>query len=114
MEWVKKADVEAGLAPAVTSEVAAKLKALGPENRELRQANEILRKASAYFAAAERGGRPKTCSHSSMIIVAPTGSSRSARSCRSPHPPTMSMQPGARIHPGCSNAPGVTVNLCRK
>jgi transposase-like protein len=60
MEWVKKADVEAGLAPGVTSEVAAKLKALERENRELRQANEILRKASAYFAVAERGGRPKT------------------------------------------------------
>jgi transposase-like protein len=60
MEWVKKADVEAGLAPGTPSEVAAKLKALERENRELRQANEILRKASAYFAAAEQGGRPKT------------------------------------------------------
>jgi transposase-like protein len=59
MEWVKKADVEAGLAPGVTSDVAAKLKALERENRELRQANEILRKSSAYFAAAELDRRPK-------------------------------------------------------
>ncbi len=35
------------------SDVAAKLKPLERENRELRQANEILRKASAYFARAE-------------------------------------------------------------
>jgi transposase-like protein len=60
MEWVKKADVEAGRAPGVPTEVAAKLKALERENRELRQANEILRKASAYFAAAELDRRPKT------------------------------------------------------
>ncbi len=60
MEWVKKADVEAGRAPGVPTEVAAKLKALERENRELRQANEILRKASAYFAQAELDRRPKT------------------------------------------------------
>lgn len=37
----------------VTTDVAEKLKSLERENRELRQANEILRKASAYFAQAE-------------------------------------------------------------
>jgi len=42
-----------------TAEIAAKLKALESENRELRQANEILRKASAYFAAAELDRRFK-------------------------------------------------------
>ncbi len=47
MEWVKRADIEAGRAPGVPSEVAERLKALERENRELRQANEILRKASA-------------------------------------------------------------------
>jgi transposase len=60
MESVKKADVEAGRAPGVSTEVAAKLKALERENKELRQANEILRKASAYFAVAELDRRPKT------------------------------------------------------
>ena len=45
---------------AVCSELAEKMKALERENRELRQANEILRKASAYFAMAEldRRSRP--------------------------------------------------------
>jgi len=52
-EWVKKAEVDAGSRAGVPTEVAAKLKALERENRELRQANEILRKASAYFACAE-------------------------------------------------------------
>ena len=45
--------MDAGRKPGVTSETGAKLKALERENRELRQANEILRKASAYFAMAE-------------------------------------------------------------
>jgi transposase len=53
MDWVKKADIEAGRSSGVPLDVAERLKALERENRELRQANEILRKASAYFAAAE-------------------------------------------------------------
>ena len=52
-EWLKKAEVEAGKRAGVPGEVADRLRALGRENRELRQANEILRKASAYFAMAE-------------------------------------------------------------
>ncbi|MBB6228892.1 transposase-like protein [Polymorphobacter multimanifer] len=52
-EWVKKAEVDAGGRAGVPTEVAAMLKAPERENRELRQANEILRKASAYFAMAE-------------------------------------------------------------
>ena len=52
-EWVKKAEVNSDRKPGLTTEMAAKLKMLERENRELRQANEILRKASAYFAQAE-------------------------------------------------------------
>ena len=52
-EWVKKAEVDSGQRAGVPSEVSERLKALERENRELRQANEILRKASAYFAQAE-------------------------------------------------------------
>ena len=52
-EWVKKAEVDAGKRAGVSTETAERLKALGREVRELRQANEILRKASAYFAQAE-------------------------------------------------------------
>ena len=43
----------------MTSETRERLKALERENRELRQANEILRKASAYFAMAELDRRSK-------------------------------------------------------
>jgi transposase len=52
-EWVKKAEVHSGKRAGVPTEMADRLKALERENRELRQANEILRKASAYFAQAE-------------------------------------------------------------
>src|SRR3954469_16058126 len=58
-EWVKKAEVDSGRKPGLTTDMAAKLKALERENRELRQANEILRKASAYFAMAELDRRFK-------------------------------------------------------
>ncbi len=53
LDWVKKADVDAGKRAGVPTEMAEKMKALERENRELRQANAILRKASAYFAQAE-------------------------------------------------------------
>ena len=52
-EWVKKAEVNAGKRAGVPTEMAEWMKALEREVRELRQANEILRKASAYFAQAE-------------------------------------------------------------
>jgi len=58
-EWVKKAEIDGGKRAGVPIEVAEKLKALERENRELRQANEILRKASAYFAQAELDRRFK-------------------------------------------------------
>ena len=58
-EWVKKAEVDSGTRAGVPSDVADRMKALERENRELRQANEILRKASAYFAAAELDRRSK-------------------------------------------------------
>jgi len=58
-EWMKKAEVDSGRKPGLTSDMAAKMKALERENRELRQANEILRKASAYFAQAELDRRFK-------------------------------------------------------
>ena len=58
LDWVKKAERDSGK-PGLTSDMATRLKALERENRELRQANEILRKASAYFAQAELDRRPK-------------------------------------------------------
>jgi transposase-like protein len=53
LEWVKKVEVDSGKRAGVPTEMADRLKSLERENRELRQANEILRKASAYFAQAE-------------------------------------------------------------
>src|SRR3984957_14538715 len=52
-EWVNKAERDSGERAGVPTDVAAKLKALDAENRVLREANEILRKASSYFAQAE-------------------------------------------------------------
>ena len=59
-EWVKQAERDNGRQPGLTTDMAARLKALERENRELRQANEILRKASAYFAQAELDRRYST------------------------------------------------------
>jgi transposase-like protein len=63
LDWVKRAEVDAGKRAGVPTEVAEKLKALERENRELRQANEILRKASAYFAQAELTGPMRASAH---------------------------------------------------
>ncbi len=51
--WVRRAETDQGLRGGPSSEERERIKALERENRELRQANEILRKASAYFAQAE-------------------------------------------------------------
>jgi transposase len=51
--WVKQAEIDDGVKPGVTSAEAARVKELEQEVRELRRANEILRRASAYFAQAE-------------------------------------------------------------
>ena len=58
--WVTQAERDAGEQIVPTSEDRDWIKALERENRELRQANEILRKASAYFAQAELDCRSKT------------------------------------------------------
>jgi transposase len=56
---MKRAEVDSGTRGGIPTEVCERLKALERENRELRQANEILRKASAYFAMAELDRRHK-------------------------------------------------------
>ena len=50
-KWVRQAEVDAGARPGVTSEESAEMKRLKRENAELRRANEILKAASAFFAA---------------------------------------------------------------
>ncbi|AKO01741.1 transposase [Xanthomonas oryzae] len=57
--WVRRAERDQGLRPGLTTDERVRMKALEREVRELRQANEILRKASAYFAQAELDRRFK-------------------------------------------------------
>ena len=57
--WVRQAERDSGTRPGTTSGERERLRQLERENRELRQANEILRKASAYFAQAELDRRWK-------------------------------------------------------
>jgi transposase len=57
--WVRQAERDEGLRPGPTSAEVARIRELERENRELRQVNEILRKASAYFAQAELDRRFK-------------------------------------------------------
>jgi len=57
--WVKQTEINAGKRDGLTTDEKARMKELERENRELRRANDILRKASAYFAQAELDRRPK-------------------------------------------------------
>ena len=56
-QWVGRAERDSRRKPGLTTDMAAKLKTLEQENRELRQANEILRKASAYFDGVDAPAR---------------------------------------------------------
>ena len=58
-KWVRRTERDQGLREGMTSSDRDRLKALERENRELKRANEILRKASAYFAQAELNRRLK-------------------------------------------------------
>ncbi len=49
--WVKQADIDEGVEPGLTSAEAKRIKDLEQENRELRRANDLLKRASAFFAA---------------------------------------------------------------
>lgn len=51
--WIERAEIDAGERPGVPSATEARIKELERENGELRRANEILKTASAFFAAAE-------------------------------------------------------------
>ena len=56
--WVRRAEVDEGRRPGVTTDERARLKELERENRELRRANEILKSASLFFAT-ELDGRTR-------------------------------------------------------
>ncbi len=57
--WVRQVEQDSGRRPGLTTAEKDRVKELEREVKELRQTNEILRKASAYFAQAELGRRPK-------------------------------------------------------
>ena len=57
--WVRQAEIDSGRRGGLTTDERARMKDLEKEVRELRRANEILKKASAYFAQAELDRRPK-------------------------------------------------------
>ena len=85
-KWVRQAQRDAGHRPGLTTSERERLKELEREVRELKRANEILRKACAYFAQAELDRRRTSprWSSSSPTIAPCSGSSRSAPCCRSP------------------------------
>ena len=58
-KWVRQTEVDTGRRGGLTTTEQARIKELERENRELRRTNDILRKASAYFAQAELDRRPK-------------------------------------------------------
>jgi len=57
--WVRRAERDSGKRPGLTTDERARLKELDREVRELRRANEILRKAAAFFAQAELDRKPR-------------------------------------------------------
>src|ERR671939_1682742 len=82
-KWVRQAERDQGLRAGPTAAEQERVEsmlstALERENRELRQANEILRKASAYYAVAEPDRRSKPRSPSSMITATSTRVSSTA------------------------------------
>ena len=58
-KWVRQAERDSGRRAGLTSDERQRMKELERENRALKRANEILRKASAFFAQAELEGQPR-------------------------------------------------------
>lgn len=59
--WVKRADVDAGRAPGITTSESARIKELERESRELRRANEALKSAASFFARELCATRRRVC-----------------------------------------------------
>ena len=58
-KWVRQTEIDTGRRGGLTTDERARIRELERENREIRRTNEILRKASAFFAQAELDRRPK-------------------------------------------------------
>ena len=95
-KWVRRLEVDDGRWAGVSTDERQWLRVLELENRELRRANEILKTASAFFAAELDD--PRRWSRSSTHTGTGSGSSRSVRHCSSPLPPTGRPGAGRRRH----------------
>lgn len=108
-EWVKKAEVDSGTRAGLPTEVAEKLKALERENRELRQANEILRiKKLGRF---ERVGHRITGNRQKGVSRGPDGSSSTSASTMPSASPSRRSCPtrGRRVpSPSCTPPSPIT------
>lgn len=97
-DWVKKHEIDTGARDGIPTAERERIQALERENKELRQANEILRLASAFFAQAEFDRLKQKGGPSLASTVSVLGPSRSASGCGSPRPPTGAMPPVGAIH----------------
>ncbi len=68
-KWVRRTEVDTGLRGGLTSDERARIKELEREIRELRRANEILRKAAAFFAPAEKSGERRAILGSILVLT---------------------------------------------
>ena len=105
--WVRQAEHDVGRRPGLSTEERARMKELEREVRELRRANEILRKASAFFAQAELDRRPREWWPSSTRSGRRTGSSPWVQCCRLPRPRISGTKRGKRIPINAVHGPGV-------
>jgi transposase len=112
-EWVRRHERDTGQRDGLTSAEQQGIKELERDVKKLRKVNEILKLASALFAQAELDRRPKSRGPSSTRIGSASGSSRSARSCKSPRRAT-----GAMLHssatPHCMLSTNRVVRFCSK
>ncbi len=60
LSWINRMEIDTGAKPGIASDQTVRMKELERENRELKRANEILRKASAFFAQAELDRKPRS------------------------------------------------------
>jgi transposase len=104
--WVRQADIDDGYEPGVTTGEAARIREFEQENRKLRRANEIPKRAASFFGAEldrqhRRYWRSSTPTATTWSREVGSGSSPSARSCRWPRAPTTRPRPdrvGAENH----------------